>query len=164
MFCTGGCLPWDYNYCSFIPHFISSESFSSINHVLWHCFFLSQQHGVICIFHGVNYFSSFFDSPYSSAAFVVTYLLYKLNRISSRLESLSNSSSKLHASFLSLVQSHFNTVIDVQLADSYLLHHWNKFPLWSALIWSSLHGQTPSACPWSKHTIPCLCPKFWYYS
>jgi len=48
-----------------------------------------------------------------------------------QIESLSNSSSKLHTSFLSLVQSHF--LIHVQFADSCLLHHWNNFPLWSAL-------------------------------
>jgi hypothetical protein len=56
---------------------------------------------------------------------MVTYLLYNSNRIimKSKIESLSNSSSKLHASFLSLVQPHFNTLIHIQFADSCLLRH-----------------------------------------
>jgi hypothetical protein len=31
---------------------------------------------------------------------------------------------------------------------------WSQFSLGSALIWSNLHGQMPSASLWSNHTVP----------
>ena len=59
---------------------------------------------------------------------------------------LSISSSNPHISSLPLFQSYFNTPIHVQFADKYFFRaNRYQFSLGSALIWSSLRCQVPSA-------------------
>ena len=81
------------------------------------------------------------------------------------IESVTNSilvwsPSNVNTSSLPLVLSYINTLIHVFCWSVFFRDIHYQFPLGSALIWSSLHCQMPSASLWSKYTIPHLCRNF----
>ena len=96
---------------------------------------------------------------------MVSYSLYKLNRIGDQQHPcrtplpVSTLRVSMWSSRTLSLWSMYSLLIIFFRASQY------QFPLASALIWSILHGQVPSATLRSKHTIPHQCPVFFrYYS
>jgi len=97
-------------------------------------------------------------SPNLSRVSFLMCLLYTLNRIGDKHPCLTPL--PIFTLLVSLWSSLSFTLWYIYNLISSLHASQYQFPLESALIWSSLHSQMPSASPWSKHTILHLFPKF----
>jgi len=169
-----GWFPWDSRYLSFFPHSFPFHGIFQFQLVYQSC--------PVCIASSTRssaYFTVWITcrhilkSPNLSRVSLLRCLLYTLNRIGDKHPCLTPL--PIIALLVSLWSCLIFTLWSIYNLISSLHASQYQFPLESALIWSILHSQMPSASPWSKciiHLFPkfllipflALCSKFYFQS